>query len=226
MPERSYSEIEEQIAQHILDVDSPEARAALVRHLTQLTFELDRLKQTQKTILAAIRARDILVHEDGRTEIVVPAGTIDLDPRDALDASENLHDIEWAGTVAFRWTGPGHTTVVRAWVDRTLPIVFELKLHDHGDDRNRGQVGLTVDGFPVAFRDAGEGTLRSDPFPLVAASLLTEVGIHVPWLLNGDAADAVPSGKSRTRRGKGASPAADTRVRGIAIARMRFCAPT
>ena len=219
----SYSDLQARIDQEMADVASPEGRLSLIRHLTQLTFEVERLKQQQKTLLVAVRARDILVRGGGKIEFAVPSSTIELDPRDALDASENLHDIEWDHSIAFRWTGPGRTTLVRIWLDRSVPIVFETKLHNYGDQKNRGSLVLTVDGVPVALREADDMVLRSGPFPILEESLLTEVGIHVPWLTGMGPTDGRADGRKPRGVSRKAEPAGgDERIRGIAITHMRF----
>ena len=203
----------------------------MVEHLVDLTFEVDRLKQYQKTLLAALRARDIVVHEGAGNGVVAPAAAIDLDPRDALDTADGLFDIEWQKEVAFRWTGPGRDSLIRVWLDRTIPVVFEITLFSYGDARNRGAVALTVDGTPVALRETGDLLLRSDPFPCLAGSLLTEVGIHVPWLTGGGQAAAPEALRGKGRAGRGRSSPArsqpeDQRVRGVAISRLRFLPQT
>lgn len=229
----SYSDIRDRIGRQLDDLTSADAKAALIEHLVELTFEVDRLKQYQNTLLAALRARDIIVHDGERTGVVTPAGLIDLDPRDALDAADGFHDIEWQKEVAFRWTGPGRDSLARIWIDRTLSVVLEITLLSYGDARNRGALVLTVDGVPVGLREVGDLVLRSDPFPCIAGSLVTEVGIHVPWLTGAGVTDGAaaepPRGRPHASRGR-SSPsrvsARDQRSRGIAIAHMRFLAPT
>jgi len=228
----SYSDIRDRIGRQLDDLTSVDARAALIEHLVELTFEVDRLKQYQRTLLAALRARDIVVHGEDRAGLVAPAGLIDLDPRDALDTADGFYDGEWEKEVAFRWTGPGRDSLVRVWLDRTIPMLLELTLISYGDTRNRGAIGLTVDGTPIALREAGDLLLRSDPFPCIAGSLLTEVGIHVPWLSDGSGESAAaepPRGKgrpARSRPGRARAATQDLRVRGIAISHMRFGSPT
>jgi hypothetical protein len=232
---RSYSEIRDQIGRELGDLTAPAAREAVIEHLTELTFELSRIKEQQRTLLAALRARDILLRDHEETGTAGPAGPIELDPRDALDTADGLYDIEWDNEIAYRWTGPGHDTLFRVWLDRALPVVCEIALLSYGDGRNRSAVGLTVDGVPVAIEEAGDKLLRSASFPVVGGSLYSEIGIHVPWLtgaaaLEDGAAEGRPGGGRRGRRpraarGAAADGAADGRVRGIAFTRMRFLAP-
>src|SRR6516165_5295509 len=106
MSNRSYSDIRQQIAGEFVDLTEAATREAVIEHLSLLTFELNRIKQQQRTLLAALRARDILVRDREHGEIVAAAEPIDLDPRDALDVVGGLYDIEWDKEVAYRWTGP------------------------------------------------------------------------------------------------------------------------
>jgi hypothetical protein len=207
---RSYSEIRDQIGRELADLSTPSAREAVVEHLTGLTFELARIHEQQRTLLAALRARDILLRDRNGAASVASTGPVELDPRDALDASDGLHDIEWDEETAYRWTGPGRDTLFRVWLDRALPIVCEIGVLNYGDDRNRRAISLTVDGRPVAIAEAGGNLLRSAPFPLADGSLLSEIGIHVPFLCG----PAV------------AGTDGDQRVRGIAITCLRFRSPT
>jgi hypothetical protein len=235
MSSPSYGEIREQIRHELGDLAPAEARECLVERLTELRFELNRLKEDQRTLLVALRARDIVMREQWPPN-VVPVGSIDLDPRDALDAADGFHDMEWDQEVAFRWTGPSHDTLVRVWLDRAIPILLEIALLSYGDERNRGAVTLTVDGVPLPIREINNTLLRSDPFPVAAASLYTEVGIHVPWLtggkstiLDGHAAEgrssAARSRRSRATRTGSNAVSGDQRICGIAITRMRFLSP-
>jgi hypothetical protein len=234
---RSYSDIRDQIGRECTDLTTVAARECVIEHLSLLTFELDRIKEQQRTLLAALRARDILVRDREQTEIVAPAGSIDLDPRDALDAADGLYDIEWDNEVAYRWTGPGRDTLVRVWLDRAMPILCEIAVLSYGDERNRGAIGLTVDGVPVGIAESGDKLLHSDPFPVLAGSLYSEVGIHVRWLTGAvasrDGVGGSRPGGPRVRRSRVnrrgapvADGAGDKRVRGIAISRIRFLSPT
>jgi hypothetical protein len=238
MSNPSYSDIRDRIGREFADLTEAAAREAVIEHLSLLTFELNRIKEHQRALLAAVRARDILVRDRNQTEIIAPAGSIDLDPRDALDAAAGLYDIEWDNEVAYRWTGPSHDTLIRVWLDRALPVVCEIAVRSYGDERNRGAIALTVDGVPVAIAERGDKLLRSDPFALLSGSLYTELGIHVPWL-TGAVTTGNGAGESRTgggRRGRrsrtdrsGASSAddgGDARVRGIAISHLQFLSPT
>jgi hypothetical protein len=234
MSNRSYSDIRDQIGRELADLIEPAAKKAVIEHLSLLTFELDRVKEQQRVLLAALRARDILVRARDQGEIVVPAGPIELDPRDALDAADGLYDIEWDKEVAYRWTGPGRDTLIRVWLDRAMPISCEIGVLSYGDERNRGAIALTVDGVPVAITEHSDTLLRSDPFPVLSRSLYSEVGVHVPWLTGavapGDGAGKSPKRGRRSRASRGGVPDADgggdARVRGIAITRMRFLSPT
>jgi hypothetical protein len=229
MSNRSYSDIRQQIAGEFVDLTEAATREAVIEHLSLLTFELNRVKQQQRTLLAALRARDILVRDREHGEIVAAAEPIDLDPRDALDVVGGLYDIEWDKEVAYRWTGPDRDTLIRVWLDRAMPIACEIAVHSYGDERNRGAVALTVDGVPVSIAERGEKLLRSEPFPVLSGSLYTEVGVHVPWLI-GAAAPGNGAGASRrrSRANRSGTPEADggARVRGIAISRIRFLSAT
>jgi hypothetical protein len=234
MSNRSYSDIRDQIVREFADLTEADATKAVIEHLSALTFEVNRVKEQQRVLLSALRARDILVRVRDQGEIVAPAGPLELDPRDALDAADGLYDIEWDKEVAYRWTGPGHDTLIRVWLDRAMPISCEIGVRSYGDERNRGAVALTVDGVPVAIAERGDALLRSDPIPVLSGSLYSEFGIHVPWLTGGvasgnGAGESPKRGRrSRSRRG-GAADAdggGDARVRGIAITRMRFLSPT
>ena len=227
----SYSDIQEKIERDLGDLNAPETRQSLVAHLTELTFEMNRLREQQRTLLAAVRARDILIREHGHTGAIAPASAIELNPRDALDTSDGLHDIEWDKDVAFRWTGPGRDTMIRVWLDRAFPITFELALHSYGDKRNRGAIGLTVDGAPIAFKEVSDRLLRSEPFPVIGGSLSTEVGLHVPWL-SGKAGTPTRGTAAKSSNGAKRGPASSAKTRkdddslhGVAIARMRFVVP-
>lgn len=229
----SYSDIRDRIARQLDDLTSADAKAALIERLVELTFEMERLKQYQKTLLAALRARDIVVHDGQGAGAVTRAGLIDLDARDALDAADGFHDIEWQKQTAFRWTGPGRDSLIRVWMDRTVPTCLEMTLISYGDERNRGALGLTVDGVPVGLKEGGDLALRSEPFPCIPGSLVTEIGIHVPWLSGEGVAEghsgAPPRGKARAGRARSSlarAPAQDRRIRGIAITGMRFFPPT
>jgi hypothetical protein len=233
MPARSYSDIRDEISRELGDITAPDAREAVIEHLTRLTFELGRVKQQQSLLRSALRARDILLRERSEPGSVEPAALIELDPRDALDPVDGLYDIEWDKEVAYRWTGPGHDTLIGLWLDRAIPIICEIELFSYGDVRNRGAIALTVDGVPVRTTEAGEKLLRSDPFPVVGGSCYSEVGIHVPRLTGGPAlAEAAPAGRrpdGRRRRvhadGTG-DVGGDQRVRGIAFTHMRFLSST
>jgi hypothetical protein len=229
----TYSEIRDQINRELVDLTLPDARKYLIEHLAELKFELNRLKEHQRILLAALRARDILVREVHHSQLLMPADSIELDLRDVLDTADGFYDVEWDDDVAFRWTGPGRDTVIRAWLDRSLPMLFEIGLVSYGDQRNRGAVALSVDGVPVAIKESGDKLLRSDPLPVVRGSLFTEVGIHVPWLTgpaaaveHGTGADERPAGGRRGSRSRAPRAASrDERIRGIAISRMRFLPP-
>lgn len=226
---RSYSEIRDQIDQDLADLTSPDARKYLIEHLAELRFELNHLKEYQRTLLAALRARDIVLREHHPGAVPMPAATLDLDLRDVLDTTDGFYDLEWREAVAFRWTGPDHDTVIRAWLDRSIPMLFEVELVSYGDERNQGAVALSVDGAPVAIREIGDKQLRSDPLPVVDGSLFTEVAIHVPWLTGPAGYDAAPARQPGSRRGRRSrAPRAgngDERIRGIAVSRMRFLSP-
>jgi hypothetical protein len=210
MSMRSYSEIRDQISRELTDLSTPAAREAVVEHLTELTFELGRIREQQRTVLAALRARDVLLRDRDGTTTVASAGPVELDARDALDGADGLHDIEWDEQNAYRWTGPGRDILFRVWLDRALPIVCEIGVLNYGDERNRRAISLTVDGFPVAIAEAGGDLLRSAAFPTADRSLFSEIGIHVPFL-SGPAVSGADG---------------DQRVRGIAITRLRFLSPT
>jgi hypothetical protein len=231
---RSYSEIRDQIDRDLADLTLPDARKYLIEQLAELRFEVNRVKEYQRTLLAALRARDILVREHPHTEQPRPAVSIDLDLRDVVDAADGFHDVEWDEDVALRWTGPGHDTVIRAWLDRSIPTLFEIELVSYGDKRNRGTVALSVDGAPVAIKEIRDKRLRSDQLPVIGASLYTEIGIHVPWL-TGPAASAEhdaranrqPGGGRHGRRSRTSRAGdGDERIRGIAVSRMRFLSLT
>jgi hypothetical protein len=235
MSVRSYSDIRYQIARELDDLTAPAAREAVIEHLTELTFELSRIKEQQRTLLAALRARDILLRENSQTGAIASAGPIELDPRDALDAADGLYNIEWDSEIAYRWTGPGRDTLIRVWLDRAIPIVCEIALRCYGDARNKGAIALTVDGAPVAIEEVGDNLLRSDSFPIAGGSLYSAIRIHVPWLTGAaapedDAAGARSSGGRRNRRPRAprngtADGVGNERVRGIAVTRIRFLSP-
>jgi hypothetical protein len=230
MTARSYSDIRDQIGREIADLALPEARKSLIEHLTELTFELDRLKESQRVLGVALRARDVLACQSGQT--AVPGGfrSLELDPREALDTAEGLYGLEWNEEATYRWTGPGKETLIRVWLDRAVPMMFEMVVLSYGDERNRGAVGLTVDGLPIALREIDDKVMRSDPFPIIGESLYTEVVIHVPWLSSGaqsppkdeEAASGRGGNRRRQRPTASGGSVADDRSRGIAIIHMRF----
>jgi hypothetical protein len=234
MPDRSYTEIRDDISRELADLSATAAREAVIEHLTRLTFELNRVKQQQSVLLTALRARDVLLRDPrGNLE---PAAPVDLDPRDALDPADGLNDIEWDNDVAYRWTGPGHDTLFRVWLDRAIPIICEITLRSFGDERNRGAIALTVDGVPVGMTEIDGQLLRSDPFPVVGGSRYSEIGVHVPWLTGAPAATESaaegrqPTGRRRRTRAAAVDGAADRGgnqpARGIAFTRIRFLPPT
>jgi hypothetical protein len=232
MSKRSYSDIRDQIASKFAGSTEAAANKVVIEQLSALSFELNRVKEQQRVLLAALRARDILVRTRDQGEIVAPAGPLVLDARDALDAADGFYAFEWDKEVAYRWTGPGPDTLIRIWLDRTMPISCEIDVWSYGDKRNREAVALTVDGVPVAIAERGDALLRSDPFPVHSGSLYSEVGIHVPWLTAaiapGTGAGESPkrARRSRSRRGGVADADGDGRERGIAITRLCFLSPT
>lgn len=235
MPARSYSAIRDDIGRELGDLTVAAAREAVIEHLTRLTFELSRLKEQQTLLLGALRARDILLRDPAVAASLEPAAPIDLDPREALDEADGLHDIEWDKDVAYRWTGPDHDTLFRVWLDRAIPIICEIALLSYGDERNRGAIALTVDGVPVGMTEVAEQMLRSGPFPIVGGARYSEIGVHVPWLtgppLRAEGAEGrQPQSRRRRPRAADAGGAADAgddrRFRGIAFTRIRFLPQT
>jgi len=203
----SYTDIRDQIGKDLADLASADAQARLIDQLAELRFEIDRVKAQQRMLLTALRARDIIVREQSIGG--GPPRVIALDPRDNLDMTEGFHKLDWDADIAVRWTGPGHDTLIRIWLDRTIPVIFELGLLSYGDARNRGAVTLTVDGLPVSFEQVDETLLRSAPLPLLDQSLYTEILVHVPFLTGG-AENAAETGE----------------VRGICVSHIRFFSGT
>jgi hypothetical protein len=223
----SYSEIRERLDRELAALSPDDARRHLVEHLTELTFEIDRIKQSHRVLLAALRARDSLVREQQHLPLPAVSRTIELDARNAFDVVDGLQDIQWDQTAAFRWSGPGHDVVTQIWLDRSVPIVFEVDVQSYGDQRNRNAVALTVDGVAVGIKDVGDNRLRSEPLPIAAGSLYTELVLHVPFLSRevGSQAVAQPRGNGRRSRQSQTAEQPDAGAEprsGIAVRAMRF----
>ena len=205
----------------------------LVDILAEMKFELERLRENHKILRIALQSRDVVLRERDPESILPMAQAIEFGARESLDTIHGLHGIEWTGDVAYRWTGPESDLIIRAWVERTMPIVFELCLISYGDERNRGALILTVDGKPVDFAESEEHLLRSAPFPMAASGLFSEIVLHVPFMTGAQttlAPTPEPQGRGRgrhRRRSPETSPPPDgipedARTRGIAFSHMRL----
>jgi hypothetical protein len=181
-PPASPGTIEAAIRRELEDLSPAAARDALVTRLATLTGDVSRLSIMQDTLLAALRARDVMAQ---RGAALAGGRFIELGARDFLGGDNGFHDAMWDQDIAYRWTGPEHSVSLRVWLDRTVPLVLEIALFDWGNARNRGALTLTVDGTPVGLAEAGEKLLRSAPFPQLAASLYSDVVLHVPYLSGG-----------------------------------------
>ncbi|MTK63772.1 MAG: hypothetical protein F8N15_04430 [Methanobacterium sp.] len=223
---RNYTEIRERLGLDLPDIARPEIQSTLLAHLAEMTFEIQRLKQRQYALLAALRAKDVVLRNTD-TDSGRAARLIEIDARNAFDAANCLHGIEWEGDLSFRWTGPAHDFPIRIWLDRTIPIVFEFAVLSYGDPRNKGALTLSVDGISVKFDEVDDRLLRSAPFVTLDQPQITEVVVHVPWLLDGTQnGRPAPPGEGRGRRGRKAPvpppEEGDLRVRGIAFTHLRF----
>jgi len=215
----SHSQIEDRIRQGLAGVDPEAAREFLIRQLASLTTDLSQLRATQQSLLAAVRTRDVMAATVPPALAAMTSELIELTPRDSLNPANGVHALEWDRDIAFRWTGPGHELRVQAWLDRRLPVVFELALLSYGDPRNEGALALSVDGVPLPLASAGDKLLRSAPLPLLGGSAFTEVVVRVPYLTS-ETVVAKPSRRKAPQPAK----ADDPRVRGIAFTRLRFTA--
>jgi hypothetical protein len=214
------------------DPGSAEGRKSLAEQLAELKFEVQLIKNFQQTLMAALRARDIVAQDRYDRAFVRPARLIELDPRDSFEASEGLLSYGWDGDVPYRWTGPGQDTILRVWLDRSIPVVTEVAVHTYGDPRNRGAVKLFADGALLEVTEVEEKLLRSEPFPVIDEVLYTEIRIHVPWLTgqkpSSDRVQLKRSGRRALKNivGDIANELDDIGPRGISFTRLRFLAPT
>lgn len=221
MDDFDYSKLLDELEADLNDLTDVAARKRLALRVAKLELELRQLKAFQDTMLSALLARDVVAREGVGRTLAPPARLIELTPRDAINVEGGLYPTEWDGGVCFRWTGPGQETVLRAWLDRSAPIVFELALHSYGDERNEGALELRVDGAPVPLQEAGEKLLRSDPLPTLHGSLFTEFAIRTPWMT--EALAPVIAKKSR-RHSAAAAEAQSAGARGFAFTHLRFIA--
>lgn len=204
-------------------LSGPEDIGRVARRLADLELRVEQAAQMQLTLLAALRARDVVAREGAGRTLAPPARLVEISARDGLSAEGGLYPLRWDGTIAYRWTGPGESTVFRVWLDRSEPVVFEITLHDYGDPRNEGALELRVDGAPIALQTAAEKLLRSDPFPVVAGSLLTEIAVRTPFMSE---MEAPKSARARSGRARGhPRSAALANARGFAFNYLRFMSP-
>jgi hypothetical protein len=172
----------EDLERDLGDLSQPDNRRRVAEWIADLQLEQLRVKGLQATLLAALRARDVVAREGAGRTLAPPARLIELRARDAITVEGGVYPIAWDGAIAYRWTGPGAESVLRVWLDRSVPVVFEIALHSFGDPRNEDALELRVDGAPVALQAAGDKLLRSDGFPIVEGSLFTEIAIRTPWM--------------------------------------------
>lgn len=230
-----YSKVIDELDRDFGDLSKPENRGRVAQRIAKLELELHQMKGFQSTLIAALRARDVVAREGPGQTLAPPPRLIQLTARDALRAEGGLHPVEWDGQIAYRWTGPGEETVLRVWLDRTIPVVFEAVIYSYGDQRNRNALELRIDGSAIAFREAGEKLLQSEAFPVVAGSLYTEVAVRTPWMsveeaperqeiARGRRARAAGGAKRSAQAGSGPRPA-PAGARGFAFTHFRFLSP-
>jgi hypothetical protein len=176
----SYAEIHERILTDIGDLASEEGRHRLVDLLSSMQFELNRLKTRHRALLTSLRFQAPEPNPQVASLVEKMPRRVVVDARDSLDTIDGFYDLEYAGTTAFRWTGPGPDVTFRAWIDRSVPVVMDLSFVSLGDSRNAGNIELWVDGarVPLSF---GETSIRSAPLPRGRSDAATEAVLRIPY---------------------------------------------
>lgn len=179
----SYSEILKEIEAEIKNTPEDEAKVKFCEQLAMLRFEISNIKQKQKVGAVALRHQGGTARPGVSDALQQMPPFAEVDMRDALDALDGFYALEYNSEGPYRWTGPGATVKFRVWVDRSVPVQMDAMLLSFGDERNRGEITLRVDGIEIGLH-CGDRVIRSDAFPTTTAVGMTEIIFNIPHLFS------------------------------------------
>ncbi|WP_141563254.1 hypothetical protein [Teichococcus rhizosphaerae] len=161
------------------DKSGEELKAGVCEQLAILSFEIARLKQKQKAYAAALRNPEAPASPGPSEAIMQLPSLAEIDMREALDALDGFYPLEYAEDGPYRWTGPNATARFQVWIDRSVPVQLDALMFSFGDERNRAEITLLVDGVTVPVH-CGDKMIRSDPFPVTPDVAASEIIFHIP----------------------------------------------
>jgi hypothetical protein len=173
----SYSEILKEIQKELCDKSDDEFRRIISERLAALHFELVKIKKKQQSYASAMRLQRSF--EGDAVSDMKLARHFEFDMRDAVDAIEGFYPLEYGEGGPYRWTGLGPTATFRAWLDRSVPMYLDAAVRSFGDERNRADVTLLVDGIEIPVR-CTDKNIRSEAFPVSNSKAATEVVFRIP----------------------------------------------
>ncbi|MDJ0390421.1 hypothetical protein QMO56_20100 [Roseomonas sp. E05] len=177
----SYSDILKGVQEELAHKPEEEARGKLCEQIAMLNFELAKLKQKQKVYAAALRRQGSVTRGGASPAASDLPQFAEVDMRDALDALDGFYALEYGNDGPYRWTGPGSTVRFRVWVDRSVPMQLDAVMYSFGDERNRSDITLKVDGVEVPVR-FGDKVIRSEAFPVNDETGATEIMFNIPHI--------------------------------------------
>jgi hypothetical protein len=173
----SYSEILQEIQKELSDKSGDDFKRIVCERLAALYFDIAKIKKKQQSYASAMRLqRSFEGDSEGSSKL---SQHFEVDMRDAVDAIEGFYSLEYGENGPYRWTGVGPTATFRAWIDRSIPMHLDAAVRSFGDERNRADITLLVDGVEVPVR-CGDKTIRSEAFPISNSKAATEIVFRIP----------------------------------------------
>ncbi|HWL83077.1 MAG TPA: hypothetical protein VNR89_19170 [Roseomonas sp.] len=200
----SYSDILKGIQEELARGSDEEARGKICEQIAMLSFEMAKLKQKQKVYAAALRRQGSGTPGGASHAASDLPQFAQIDMRDALDALDGFYALEYGNEGPYRWTGPGSTVRFRVWVDRSVPMQLDATMYSFGDERNRSEITLKVNGVEVPVR-CGDKVIRSEAFPVSDETGATEIMFNIPHIFR-------PADQGQE----------DTRMLGVAFAGLKI----
>jgi hypothetical protein len=178
----------------------------LAERLTLLEAEVSRLRTSLATLEALERYRDMVPLAETGGELALHRTCV-IEALDFIQAGAGFHHLEYSPSgIPYRWTGPGPSSHLTLWLDRSRPIIVRISMHAFGAAGEDAPILIDVDNKTfTAEREAGSSVIVAGPVQPRTAPGPTHLVIHAPQMFS-------PSQAGGT----------DVRMLGVALSRIEL----
>ena len=139
----------EKLAQEISErLDDNRVVDSLVREIAAIQLEVRQLNLSVKQLSAIASMRDLLLPLAQKE--VTGKNKLKIDATAPLASENGFHQLEYdANSHPYRWTGSDNAFFFELALDRSTPLVFELRCIEAGRMKAIAGIQASIDGMPI-----------------------------------------------------------------------------